>query len=85
VSRTQVDTFYIGFQPADGSFPMVFLWPLGLAEHCDSAVIEVEGGDSTQAVDMLSRNTLSIADPSITSLRLITYGARVAGQGATPK
>jgi hypothetical protein len=73
---TQVDTFKMRFEPGSGSYPMQFSWPAGYIRGiCDSLVVMDEFGGFAVHKRMDIDSTLSVSNPSISSLILILYGA----------
>ena len=73
---TQIDTFKMRFEPGSGSYPMQFSWPAGYIRGiCDSLVVMDEFGGFAVHKRMDIDSTLSVSNPSISSLILILYGA----------
>ena len=72
----QVDSFKVRFQPGTGTYPMRFSWPTGYIRRiCDSIVVMDEFGGLTVRKRMDLDSSLSISNPSISSLVMILYGA----------
>jgi hypothetical protein len=76
LSRMQIDSFYIRFQPANEAYPMRFSWPGQISDAVDSAFIfYVEAGNHVKR-DMLKEKFFFVRDPNVHECMLITYGAK---------
>ncbi len=71
-SRAQADTFYVGFQPAEGLFPVEFSWPLDEVLQFDEAILQYDDHGSSTRIDMKRVGSVEIASGS--SLVVITRG-----------
>lgn len=71
----QSDTFRVRFQPGLGGFPVTFSWsPASMAAAYDSARLVDEVGGVLYSVSMLGVPSLTVTNPAVTSLLLITHG-----------
>lgn len=73
---TQIDTFKVKFQTGIGTYPVRVSWSRQFVNLvCDSMVIKDEfgGGYARRRMDLDS--SLTVNDPSITTLLIIKYGA----------
>ncbi len=73
-TTTQVDTYLVKYQPSENSFPMKLTWQNNLVDYVGRAkIIDTRGGQIVN-IDMLSSTSVTITDPEIDSLYIITTG-----------
>ncbi len=77
VSRTDVDTHRIGFQPGEAGYPLTFRWDRQvIGSLSDSTVLTYfSGGTYRQRMDL--SDSLVITDEPIFQLRLFRYGQQL--------
>jgi hypothetical protein len=75
VGPSQTDTFRVRFQPGLGGFPMTFSWsPAALTAVYDSVRLLDELGGVLYSVNMLALPSLTVTNPAVGALLLITHG-----------
>lgn len=75
-SRTQVDTFYVRFQPRDQAYPMLISWPVKIREVVDSAFVIINTGEGLQRTNMLQEHHLRVTESSVHTCMVILYGVQ---------
>jgi hypothetical protein len=76
VSPTQVDTFYIRFQPANLAFPVVFTWTEHLREDFGEARFVYKKGDALCTTDMILQHEVALSDSVSSMVVVITVGPK---------
>ena len=66
------DTFLLEFTPSDGGYPFHFEWDIDSARQFDSMIMEDLFGGFLVRVDMRVDSTVTIPNPAVTSVRIIT-------------
>jgi hypothetical protein len=74
-SHAQVDTFIVRFQSSSDAYPLTLKWDRVTATLCDSMIILYRIEEAVVPVNMSKQRTMTIHDESISSLRIIKYGA----------
>lgn len=78
-ARSQADTFYVRFQPANTSYPMHFSWSHDVGTRFQQAMLVYRKGSEVLTVNMANQDTLTLgeaADP-INTLVIVTRGPKV--------
>lgn len=75
-SRSQVDTFYVRFQPRDQAYPMLMSWPVKIREVVDSAFVVIPDGGGSRRINMLEDHAFRIMDDTINTCMVVVYGVR---------
>jgi hypothetical protein len=74
---TQIDTYYVQFQPGFGTYPMTFSWSANYMQSVCDSVRMVDRLTGTQVrVKMEIDSTVAISNPAISSVMIIRYGAK---------
>jgi len=76
VSRTQVDTFYVRFQPNNDSFPMTITWPVKIKDAVDSACVIFRSAGSLVRINMLKERAVRVVDGTVNTCIIVTYGVK---------
>ncbi len=83
---TQVDTFFVSFQPGIGSYPIQFSWPSNFIQLiCDSMLItdEVGGGVVKERMDLVS--SAEVDNASVGEVMIILWGPKPIPVGVKPQ
>ncbi len=73
-SLSQVDTFLVRFQCAEGSLPLRLEWSADIRDKCDSLRMEYVADDTLRSLQATTIASFELLDDSTTWLRLILFG-----------
>jgi hypothetical protein len=75
-SETQLDTFLVRFQPAEGKYPVLVSWPVDIGRVFSDAIMEYEHDGEREEIVMTSVSSFMVEDDRIARLTIILSGPR---------